>query len=131
MQALGVIDVKVPHRAVEPEQIEPGFGDSQGRALNTEANVLQVAVDILVRQLQVGAELTTLVAPQHTVGAQADLIGDASAVKGHARQFERRTIFGVAGEHAVGPVAVGDRVIQAGIAAVAVILIEGVAGAET
>ncbi len=129
-QALRVGEVEVPHRTVEPEQIESGFGHGQSRALNAQTDIFQIAVDVLVRQLQVGAELAALVAPQHAVGAQAQLIGDAGAVQGRAGQFERRTILGVAGERAVGPVAVGNRVIQAGVATVAVALIQRVAGAE-
>ncbi|MNL57813.1 hypothetical protein D3C87_1814030 [compost metagenome] len=62
-QALGVIDVQVPHRTVEPEQIQPGFGHGQGRALNSQVQAPQVAVDLFVGQLQIGAELMALAAP--------------------------------------------------------------------
>ncbi|MNJ23401.1 hypothetical protein D3C77_177860 [compost metagenome] len=125
-QALGVIDIQVPYRAVEPEQVEPGLGHGQGRALDLQVGFLQVAVHILVGQLQVGAELVALVAPQHPVGAAADHVGAAAVVQGGAGQLERGAVFGVACEQAVGPITVGHRVEQAAAAAVARAVIEGV-----
>ena len=129
-QALGVVDVQVPHRAVEPEQVQARFGHGERGALDVQVYLLQVAVDVFVGQLQVGAQLVALVAPQHAVAAQADLIGAATVVKRGAAELERRAVFGMAGEQAVGPVTVGDRVEQAVAAAVARPMVERVAEAQ-
>lgn len=129
-QATGVAEVETPDRAVQPEQVEAGFDDAQPRALVAQADAAEVAVDILARQLQVGAQLVALAAPEHAVGAQAEKIGRAGLVEGLPAGAQRRTKFGVAGEQAVGPVAIGNRVVQAAAAAVASVAIQRVAGAQ-
>ena len=71
-----------------------------------------------------------LIAPQHAVGAHADLIGAAAVIEGGVAQLERRTVFGMAGEQAVSPVTVGNGIKQAIAAAVARAVVEGVAEAQ-